>query len=139
MLVSVKKFKDGVEALPSASEIMDAIKNNDVDCITYNIWCDIPEWGEHQYQHTIVSIIQRDEWGEGDDKKIYLTPDYKCPIKKEILNKVPFISYMRTREDERFKRDIRPYLKTEYKITCREPERAPTTKSVPEILCVKPS
>ena len=43
----------------------------------------------------------------------YIAPDQKCPIKKEIVDKVKF-KHIRNQEDKEFGISIKNLLKTEY-------------------------
>jgi len=96
--------------------IMKGIES-DCDVISYNIWCDVEEWMHRRYWHRWCSIKYgpvRQEWDNNQDI-LLITPDQKQVIKKEILDKVPFVD-IRYREDVFFANDIFPYLKTEHYI-----------------------
>ena len=94
--------------------IMKGIKSN-ADVISYNYSCDIgfDRNDPSEYQRK-VSIKYINEWKK-EEKTLYVTPDPKNPIKREIVLKVPFRN---TSFSEEFfwKFDVLPYLKTEYKI-----------------------
>ena len=98
--------EDGIEI------IMDAIKT-DADVISYDYWVDIPEWGFGRYQHDYNSIYN--DGSQNKDLTWNLFPDMKCPIKKEILEKISF-KPIRTKEDFEFIKDLKKHLKTEVKI-----------------------
>jgi hypothetical protein len=91
--------------------IMEGIKK-DVDCITYDAPFDKPPaWEGRMYRYSIKNYYSYEEKTD----TFFLSPDQKCPIKKEIIDKVKF-KEIRYQEDLQFLYDIHPYLKTEYRI-----------------------
>ena len=94
--------------------IMKGIKSN-ADVISYNYSCDIgfDRNDPSEYQRK-VSIKYINEWKK-EEKTLYVTPDPKNPIKREIVLKVPFRNTSFS-EEFYWKFDVLPYLKTEYKI-----------------------
>ena len=94
--------------------IMKGIESN-ADVISYNYSCDIgfDRMVDSEFPRK-VSIKYINEWRK-EEKTLYVTPDPKNPIKREIVLKVPFRN---TSFSEEFfwKFDVLPYLKTEYKI-----------------------
>lgn len=90
--------------------IMDALKS-DADVISYNYSADIGI-DEDTNCNRKISIEYNNEL---IDNILYVKPDCKNPIKRELVNKVKFrdISWS---EEFFFKMDLSPYLKTEYKI-----------------------
>lgn len=93
--------------------IMDAI-TKDADCISFKVWADI----EKEERWKIVYSVQYDNYNVKKDiknKTLFLPPDQKCPIKKEILDKVKFLD-IRYNEDKYFIRSVSKYIKTEFHI-----------------------
>jgi len=94
--------------------IMEGIKT-DADVISYNYSCNIGhERNDPSEYNRKVSIKHINRW-DSDEKILYVTPDPKNPIKKDILIKVPFRDTSFS-EEYYFKFDVLPHLKTEYKI-----------------------
>ena len=91
--------------------IMEGI-STDVDCITYDSPCNKPPLDTNRmFKYSI-------KYNYTYDKNIdtfFLSPDQKCVIKKEIVDKVKF-KEIRYQEDLQFLYDIHPYLNTEYRI-----------------------
>jgi len=86
--------------------------NKDVDCITY----DAPFNKKGLLEGRLYSYST--QYYYSYDKNIdtfFLSPDQKCVIKKEIVDKVKF-KEIRYQEDLQFLYDINPYLNTEYRI-----------------------
>jgi glycosyltransferase involved in cell wall biosynthesis len=90
--------------------IMGALKS-DADVISYNYSANIGI-DEDTNCYRKISIQYNNEL---IDNILYVKPDCKNPIKKELINKVKFrdISWS---EEFFFKMDLAPHLKTEYKI-----------------------
>ena len=94
--------------------IMEGIKS-DCDVISYNYSCNIGyERNNPSEYNRKVSIKYINEWNK-EEKILYVTPDPKNPVKKDILIKVPFRDTSFS-EEYYFKFDLLPYLKTEYRI-----------------------
>jgi hypothetical protein len=91
--------------------IMEGI-SKDVDCVTYN--ASFNKKGLLEGRHYNYSIKYDYTYDKNIDT-FFLSPDQKCAIKKEIVNKVKF-KEIRYQEDLQFLYDIHPYLNTEYRI-----------------------
>ena len=87
----------------------------DADVISYNYSCDIILPIEHNSIYPRKVSIKYNNRFDNNEKILYVTPDPKNPIKKEILNKVKFQDASWS-EEYFFKLEVLPYLKTEYKI-----------------------
>jgi hypothetical protein len=91
--------------------IMEGIKM-DVDCVTYDATCNKPPLDENRmFKYSIKNYYSYDN----KTNTFFLSPDQKCVIKKEIVDKVKF-KETRYQEDLQFLYDIHPFLKTEYRI-----------------------
>jgi hypothetical protein len=86
--------------------------NKDVDCVTYN--APFNKKGLLEGRTYNYSIKYYDFYDKNTDTFFY-SPDQKCVIKKEIVDKVKF-KEIRYKEDLEFLYDIHPYLNTEYRI-----------------------
>lgn len=87
--------------------IMEAIDLN-VDCITHKSPIDKTEiWTAEFFYYSIKHMweFKKNIW--------YIAPDQKCPIKKEIVDKVKF-KHIRNQEDKEYGISIKNLLKTEY-------------------------
>jgi glycosyltransferase involved in cell wall biosynthesis len=90
--------------------IMEGLKS-DADVISYNYSANIGIDDKTNYDRK-VSIEYTNQL---IDNVLYVKPDCKNPIKKELINKVKFRDTSWS-EEFFFKMDLFPYLKTEYKI-----------------------
>ena len=90
--------------------IMEGLKS-DADVISYNYSTDIPVDNVTNCNRKI-SIKYTNELIDG---VLFVKPDCKNPIKRELINKVKFRDTSWS-EEFFFKMDLAPYLKTEYKI-----------------------
>jgi hypothetical protein len=97
--------EDGIDLIMKGIE-------KDVDCITY----DAPFNKRGLLENKLCSYsIQYYYRYDKNIDTIFLSPDQKCVIKKEIVDKIKF-KEIRFKEDLEFSYDIYPYLKTEYRI-----------------------
>jgi hypothetical protein len=86
--------------------------SKDVDCITYISPIDKGKsWNNETFLYSIKYYYDFDK----KTNTFFLSADQKCPIKKEIINKVKF-KHIRFQEDLQFLYDIHPLLKTEWHI-----------------------
>lgn len=94
--------------------IMEGISSNS-DVISYNYSCDIKLPIEHNSVYPRKVSIGYNNSFNNLDKLLYMTPDPKNPIKREILHKIKFQDTSWS-EEYYFKLELMKYLKTEYKI-----------------------
>jgi len=91
-------------------KILEAIKQ-EPDCITFKEKCII----DGKYYASNFSL-KYDKWQDNFDGYAWVrTPFYKCVIKTEIAQQVPF-EHIRYNEDERWANALKPFLKTEVHI-----------------------
>ena len=98
---------------PNGIEMIMKGIESDADVISYNYSCDIPLDDKSSYPRKVS--IKHSNIGDFENKVLYVTPDPKNPIKREILNKIKFQDVSHS-EEYYFKWDLRLYLLTEYKI-----------------------
>lgn len=91
---------DAIELIMRAIEL-------DVDCITHKSPIDKEIWTNEFFYYSI-----KHNW-EFKKNIWYIAPDQKCPIKKEIIDKIKFKN-IRNQEDQQFGISVKQFLKTEY-------------------------
>lgn len=87
------------------------------DVITYDSFCDVPEFGYWRHCHQLVSLSHsnRKEAYDETNNVFYVTPNQKNAIKREILNEIKFMD-IRYKEDLLFTNNLLKFIKTEHHI-----------------------
>lgn len=91
--------------------ILQAIKDGNVDCVTFQEKC-LMNGNRHTCNHSLIY----DDWRDNFDGYDFVrTPFYKDVIKTEIARAVPF-EHIRYGEDHAWSRALKPHLKSEIHI-----------------------
>lgn len=99
-------------SINSIGLILQAIKDGNVDCITFQEKC-LMNGNRYTCNHSIIY----DDWRDNFDGYDFVrTPFYKDVIKTEIAKSIPF-EHIRYGEDHAWSRAIKPHLKSEIHIS----------------------